>query len=67
MKLEILSTVATSADNEIEIHESPTFALWLPIASIHNPRASLHIAGDVIQSSTVRCSAVQLSTIQYGA
>ena len=32
----------TSADNEIEIHESPTFAPWLPTASIHNPRASLH-------------------------
>lgn len=37
----------TAADNEIENHESPTFAPWLPASSIEDPLESLHIAGDV--------------------
>ena len=54
MQTEILSTVVTVAENEIETHESPTFAPWLPASSIQDPLESLHIAGDEDLQSKIR-------------
>jgi hypothetical protein len=54
MQTELLSTVVTSAENEIETHESPTFAPWLPASSITDPLESLQIAGDADLQSKIR-------------
>ena len=46
-KSEFISAIATSADDDIDSHESDTFAPYLPSDSkIDDPLASLHISGD---------------------
>ena len=50
---ETLAKIATAADDELDDHETSTFAPWLPtIAS--DPIASLHIAGDEDLQSKIR-------------
>ena len=50
---ETLATIATAADDELDEHETSTFAPWLPTIS-SDPIASLHIAGDEDLQSKIR-------------
>ena len=43
---EFISAIATSADNELDDHESGTFAPYLPSPSKDDPLQALHISGD---------------------
>jgi hypothetical protein len=46
-KSEFISAIATSADDDIDSHESDTFAPYLPSdLKIDYPLAFLHISGD---------------------
>jgi hypothetical protein len=46
-KSEFVSAIATPADDDIDSHESDTFAPYLPSdLKIDDPLASLHISGD---------------------
>ena len=54
-KSEFNSAIATAADNELDSHESDTFAPYLPSVSKEvDPLASLHISGDDDLQSQIR-------------
>ena len=54
-KSEFDSAIATAADNELDNHESDTFAPYLPnVSKDDDPLASLHISGDDDLQSQIR-------------